>query len=474
MALDAARIVAWELDVAEKTLELSAHSDFEQLQPRLDDPSIAAQLLQQAENATGPFSADISFVKADGVVSWMRYQGRIIHDENRRPGRVLGIVQDVTELIRDITDRDRTVAQLEESRRFARRIAETTPNVLFVYDLVEQRNVYANARSMDVIGYTPKEIEEMGANFIGQLLHPDDIASLPKLAEEYARRADGEVFEHTLRMKHKNGQWRWVHRKATIFSRTPDGRPKRILGSVTDITHFKHAERELQELSARLLNIQDEERRRIARELHDVTGQNLVVIGLNLSTLNRSETLDSDARTILLECKQLCEESQSEIRTLSYLLHPPTLDPLGLVRTVEWYVDGLRKRTPIEIVLEGSRDVGRLPIELETDLFRVIQEGVTNVIRHSGSKVAVIRIAKKDDGVEVQVEDQGHGLKTDITNQNHDGSFGVGIPSMRERIRHYGGTLEILSGTEGTRLCAFAPVTSIDRGKTSGKGVGQG
>src|SRR5262249_52743971 len=157
-------------------------------------------------------------------------------------------------------------SELEESRKFARRVEETTPNVLFVYDLIERRSVYANDRSVDVIGYTPKEIADMGENFVTKLLHPDDIAMLPQLGAEYAKRADGEVFEHIFRMRHKDGQWRWVQRSATIFSRTPDGRPKQILGSVTDITRFKNAERELQELSARLLNIQDEERRRIARE----------------------------------------------------------------------------------------------------------------------------------------------------------------------------------------------------------------
>jgi PAS domain S-box-containing protein len=362
-------------------------------------------------------------------------------------------------MIRDITDRKRAEKQLEESRRFARRVEETTPNVLFVYDLIERRNVYSNERSVDVVGYTPKEIEDMGVNFISQLLHPDDIAMLPQLGAEYARRADGEVFEHTLRMRHKNGQWRWVQRSATIFSRTPDGRPRQILGSVADITRFVEAERQLRELSARLLSIQDEERRRIARELHDVTGQSLAAMSFHLMTIHQSDSLDPAARTALSECQKLCEESQKDIRTLSYLLHPPMLDPLGLVRTLEWYIDGLRKRTRIEIVLEVQHDPGRLAIELETDLFRVIQEGLTNVMRHSGSKIAVIRLAKKQDSVLLEIEDQGRGLKAEMTEQVRNTAVGVGIPSMRERLRQHGGTLEISTGIRGTTLTALVPIT---------------
>ena len=142
-------------------------------------------------------------------------------------------------IVRDITDRKSAEADLKESRRFAERIAETTPSVLFVYDLIERRNVYANQRTLDVLGYTPKEIEDMGADFIPRLMHPDDLALLPMLEREYPLREDGDVFGHVFRFKHKNGQWRWIHRTATIFSRTSNGQPKQILGTATDITRFK-------------------------------------------------------------------------------------------------------------------------------------------------------------------------------------------------------------------------------------------
>jgi PAS domain S-box-containing protein len=363
-------------------------------------------------------------------------------------------------IIRNITTARQATAELEESQRFAQRLALTTPNVLFVYDLVENRNVYANERSVDIIGYTPKEIEEMGGNFISTLMHPDDASQLPRLGAEYARRQDGEVFEHIFRMRHKNGQWRWVQRTATIFNRTPDGKPKQILGAVTDITRFKLAEMELQELSARLLSIQDEERRRIARELHDVTGQNLAAIGLNLAAVKQSGALDSHVKSILSECQTLCEQSQKEIRTLSYLLHPPMLDEFGLIGALEWYAEGFTKRTDIAVLLNLPEDIGRLPTEMETDLFRVVQEGLTNIMRHSGSKTARILFEKRNDQLVVTIEDTGCGMPAPDGRNTHisTAGFGIGIPGMRERLRHYGGTLEIKSGPQGTTLVAVIPL----------------
>jgi PAS domain S-box-containing protein len=325
---------------------------------------------------------------------------------------------------------------------------------------------------MDVIGYTAKEVLDMGPNFLLLTMHPDDLAMLPQAGAEYYKRKDGEVFEQTFRMRHKNGQWRWVHRSATIFSRTPDGQPKQILGACTDITEFKKTERELQELSGRLLSIQDEERRRIARELHDVTGQNLAAIGFHLGALERSEGLSAHAKNTLAECLKLCVESQKEIRTLSYLLHPPLLDPFGLVRALEWYIDGLRKRTRMEVILDVTEDIGRLPIELETDLFRVIQEGLTNSFRHAGSDLTIIRLAMKEGGggIVLQIEDQGGPkARTKLNERGVDAGFGVGIPGMRERLRQHGGTLEISASDLGTTLTVFVPLRPGAQSRKAGE-----
>jgi PAS domain S-box-containing protein len=363
-------------------------------------------------------------------------------------------------VIRDTTSKREAEADLQESRRFNQRIAETTPNVLFIYDVVERRNVYANDRSLDILGYTPQEIEQMGEAFITHLMHPDDLALLPALAKEYAVRGDGEVFEHVFRFRHKNGQWRWIHRSATIFSRTTDGRPKQILGAATDITSFKEAERDLQELSARLLSAQDEERRRIARELHDVTGQNLTALGLHLDGIQKSGSIDPGLKHLFSECLKLCKESQNEIRTLSYLLHPLELDLLGLVGALGWYVQGFEKRTGIHVLLDISPEMGRLRPELESDLFRVVQEGLTNIMRHSGSETAVIRLEKTETQLILHIEDNGRGWPENagVDKQREGVGFGVGIPGMRERLRQYGGSLEMRSEGRGAILRGVVPL----------------
>src|SRR5262249_20607260 len=256
-ALHSARVVVWEFDVGLRTLQYAGNNGSGSHQ-FFEDEAFRAELLDYATNGAGTYCKDVRVVRPDGAAIWIRNQGEIIRDAEGRPCHVVGVSVDITD------HKKRTEMDLEESRRFAQRIAETSLNVLFVYDLVERRNVYANRRSIDIIGYTPEEIEEMGEAFIHTLLHPEDLAQLPALGKEYATKKDGEVFESVFRMRHKNGQWRWVHRCATIFNRMPDGRPKQILGSVTDITEYKHAEQELRALSARLLGVQDEERRRIA------------------------------------------------------------------------------------------------------------------------------------------------------------------------------------------------------------------
>src|SRR5262249_40926123 len=158
--------------------------------------------------------------------------------------------------------------QLEQRRLFVESMAATTPSVLFIYDLLEQRNVYVNERSSAVIGYSAQEVIDMGDAFLTRLMHPDDLASLNELNQLYQHRPTGNVVENVFRLKHKNGEWRTVHRLATVFLTTPEGKPCQLIGTATDITDSKRSKEELEQISSRLLHVLDVERRRIARELH--------------------------------------------------------------------------------------------------------------------------------------------------------------------------------------------------------------
>jgi signal transduction histidine kinase len=231
-----------------------------------------------------------------------------------------------------------------------------------------------------------------------------------------------------------------------------------ILMIVRDVTSHRQAALDLEKLPARLLQAQDQERRRIARELHDTTAQDISAISMNLARLEREELPPASA-TILSDCQTLCDASLREIRTLSYLLHPPTLDEVGLESAVRWLAGGLETRSGIRVTVEIPPSMDRLPTGLERDLFLVVQEALLNVVRHSGSDCAEVRLEHQPTHLILQIRDQGRGMTgARRPEQPHDGEFaGVGIPSMRERLRQNGGHLEILTSDEGTTLVATVP-----------------
>jgi PAS domain S-box-containing protein len=205
---------------------------------------------------------------------------------------------------------------------------------------------------------------------------------------------------------------------------------------------------ELQKLSAQLLQVQDEERRRIARELHDDLGQQLTVIKMELANLSGVE-----------EVSRLADTAASTVRNLSYLLHPPLLDETGLRAALHWYIEGIAKRSNIEISLTFMPQAfPRLPRDIETTIFRIIQESLTNVCRHASSESARVEIEKQPESVLVRVRDYGIGLRHELAGRNVSSSLGVGVTGMRERVRQFGGELTISRAEPGTRVEARIPL----------------
>jgi two-component system NarL family sensor kinase len=220
-------------------------------------------------------------------------------------------------------------------------------------------------------------------------------------------------------------------------------------------------ETSLRQLSARLLQLQDEERRRIARDLHDVTGQKIAVLSMSLDRLARlTEQRKPEAKESVKESREIVGQIGEEIRTLSYLLHPPLLDECGLASAVHWYAEGFEKRSGIKLEVSIGEDIPRLPIDAETTLFRVVQESLTNVHRYSGSASAKIKVSKDAGEVRLEIIDYGHGTKTGTARARLDGSapLGVGIPGMRERLHQLGGELIVDFASTGTRVTATLPV----------------
>ena len=218
---------------------------------------------------------------------------------------------------------------------------------------------------------------------------------------------------------------------------------------------------EYRQLSSRLLTLQDEERRRLALDLHDSTAQRLAALAMNLDVIEGTgEALDARARRALAESRALAEQCSREVRTFAYLLHPPLLDERGLAAAVRWFVEGFTKRSGIQVTLD-LHEVGRLPGPVETALFRVVQEGLTNVQRHASTTTASIRLATIAGAVALDIADQGRGLGDQVPHQNgtrRPEILGVGIQGMRERIRQFGGTFDVAFTDAGTTIRVRVPV----------------
>jgi len=217
---------------------------------------------------------------------------------------------------------------------------------------------------------------------------------------------------------------------------------------------------ELQKLSQRLLKVQDEERRKFARDLHDSTGQTLSALKISVSFLQDRWKDDPASLAIISDAVQLADQALEEIRTMSYLLHPPLLDEVGFACAAEWYIAGFAKRSGINVKVDIANSHGRLPKGVEIALFRVLQESLTNVHRHSGASEASIRFQHEAEAVVLEIRDFGKGITEERLKSlmSVGAETGVGLAGMRERLHELDGTLEIESDGRGTSMRATVPL----------------
>jgi signal transduction histidine kinase len=232
---------------------------------------------------------------------------------------------------------------------------------------------------------------------------------------------------------------------------------------VRQTEQLREANSSLRELTARLLQVQDDERRRIARELHDSIGQMLAAQAMYLSSVAAEASyLTATAANALKESTDLIDQMSRELRTISYLLHPPLLDEAGLASAIQWFADGFSERSKIRVNLELTPHLGRLSEEFEIALFRIVQECLTNIHRHSGSASATIRLDVLPQGIVLEIRDEGRGISPEAQIKTAAGqSSGVGIRGMRERILQLGGNVEINSSAQGTAIIARLPVANV-------------
>jgi PAS domain S-box-containing protein len=395
----------------------------------------------------------------NGKSKWWHTVISPMYGNNGNIERLLAISRDMTEHELSL----RAIEQSEKHRRLSERefstLVENSPDVICRFDR-DLRYIYVSPTLVAVTGRPQTDY-------------------LGKTAREAARPGfDWESYEAACRtamdtrtLVHHSFTYNERHYSARIIPEfSPDGSVESIMTITEEVTDRIRSEQELVQLTVRLFDIQDQERRRIARELHDGTAQNLFAISINLQKMNQLEFSNHEAEQLTDECQSLCEQSLKEIRTLSYLLHPPLLDQTGLVSALQWYVEGFSKRSGIFVDL-FAEPIGRLQSDVEIALFRVVQEALANVHRHSTSETASIRLEHRNNEVVLQIRDQGKGLALAEHSPDTNGgvSPGVGIPGMKQRLRQLGGTLEITSNHAGTTVSAVVPVAKgVDYGSNTG------
>jgi PAS domain S-box-containing protein len=405
-------------------------------------------------------------------------------------GRVIG----ASKVARDITERKLTEQSLAERAQ----LLDLSSDAIFVRDAAD-RVTYWNKSASELYGYSR---DEALGRVTHDLLRTEFPEPLERIFEQFHRdsRWTGELI-HT---RKDGGKIVVVSRWA--LDRDDLGNRKCVLETNNDITQQKQSEKalresenrlraltdtletqvqvrteqleqrnsevlrqseQLRELSHHLMQIQDEERRHIARELHDSAGQILAALGLNLATVRLHSKNGSPKLTqVAEEAQELVTQLSKEIRTMSYLLHPPLLDESGLSPALNWYLQGLRERSGLEITKSIPENFGRLSREMELAIFRIVQECLTNVHRHSGSNVAAIRMDRIDGGVFLEIEDAGGGISPERLLEIQSQGAGVGIRGMRERILQFGGEMKVQSNGRGTKVSITLPCSQTAPSRT--------
>lgn len=388
-------------------------------------------------------------------------------------GELIGIVG----VSYDVTAAKRTEEELRRSEAQFKRLANTLPEMCWMARPDGYVSWY-NDRWHEYSGKSAKELEGWGWQTVH---HPDFV---PRVTEQWRKSLEsGEAFEMEFPLRGRDGIYRWFLTRAQVF-RNSSGEIVSWFGVNTNIDDavkarqaLSEARRELEHrvqertaelnlaneslrsLSGTLLQLRDEERRRLARDLHDSLGQLIAATGMNLATIRaQQDKLDANALKAIEEIGDLVREMNRQTRTISHLLHPPLLDEVGLVSALKWYVQEFSSRSGIQVQLEISESFGRISEDLEIAIFRIVQECLTNVHRHSGSAVAGIRVTQLSDQIVVAVEDRGRGISAEkLSELKTARSRGVGFRGMQERVRHLGGTWEIRSNENGTVVVATIP-----------------
>ncbi len=420
---------------------------FQQITHPDDLPSNLDHTKKLLNGTLDTFAMEKRYIRKDGSHVWINLTVSCIRDAGGKLNHFISVIE-------DINARKAAENALRESEQRYRSVTDAAPLMVWMSG-ADKLCYYFNKGWLDFVGRT---LEQEAGNGWAVNVHPDD---LDRCLQIYSSSFDARLpFEMEYRLRHHAGQYRWIFDRG-LPRYAPDGRFEGYVGGCLDIHDRKEAAEKvrLAEETLRLMKIQDEERRKIARELHDSAGQTLTALDLSLAQLlDRAQVVAPELAKQGKEIEAIVQQLFREIRTTSYLLHPPLLDEAGLSSALNWYVQGVAERSGIQINLSVSDDVGRLPAEMELAVFRMVQECLTNIHRHAESRTASIRLARRQDGLWIEVRDEGKGISGDRLAEIQSRGSGVGIGGIRERLRQFGGEMRIESNSSGTTVFASIPL----------------
>jgi PAS domain S-box-containing protein len=465
-----ANMGSWEFDVGTQTLNWSAHCyRLLGLQPetgpvphgrglQMIHPEDRERALRDASQVCSqglPLENVLRFIRSDGSLRFFHSRAIGIADDKGHIVRIRGMSQDVTDKKNEeerLLKKEALLSQAEEMANFGS----------WDFDL-ETKAATLSKHLLHMYGIASEA--EWDPNTYWERLHPKDRERAYQIVDRAI--AACEPFEHVSRYIASDGSVR-VHFVRGLPIPGSDGKTARSIGVAQDITDQVQAEDDLRRLSHELMRARDDERRRLARELHESVGQSLAALKMSLGQLRKQLPKKG---TLALACLkaaiEMADGAVREIRTISYLMHPPMLDEAGLGLALRWYAHGFSERSGIKLKVDVPDDLQRQSREIETTLFRIVQEALTNVHRYSGSRTATVRVAFENGYITAEVRDEGSGIPRFHFADRSQASLGVGIQGMRERVRHLNGLFELEStpgqGTTVRVILPCAPETLRER-----------